>query len=74
MPENILQEPKDEEYQKKIDELKKKNNEKRTSIDEYIEKRKQETMGVESDDKENVLQKKETLMKSRKMSQMNLKK
>ena len=58
MPENILQEPKDEEYQKKIDELKKKNNEKRASIDEYIEKRKQETMGVESDDKENVFQKK----------------
>ena len=49
MPENILQEPKDEEYQKKIDELKKKNNEKRASIDEYIEKRKQETMGVESE-------------------------
>ena len=61
MPENILQEPKDEEYQKKIDELKKKNNEKRTSIDEYIEKRKQETMGVESDDKENVFQKKKNV-------------
>ena len=61
MPDNILQEPKDEEYQKKIDELKKKNNEKKASIEEYIEKRKQETMGVESDDKENVFQKKKNV-------------
>ena len=61
MPEKILQEPKDAEFQKKIDELKKKNNEKKASIEEYIEKRRQETMGVKSDDKDNVFQKRKNL-------------
>ena len=57
MPEKILREPKDEVYKKKIADLKAQNNAKKASIEEYIEKRKQETMGVKSDDKENVFQK-----------------
>ena len=57
MPENILREPNDAEYQKKIDDLKAENKKKKKSIEELIEKRKQERMGVKSDDKQNVFQK-----------------
>ena len=45
MPDKILQEPKDAEFQKKIDELKKKNKEKKASIDEYIKKKKTRNNG-----------------------------
>ena len=42
MPEKLVKEPKDEEFQKKIDELKKQNQSKQNSIKEYLEKIKQE--------------------------------
>ena len=58
MPEKILKEPKDEEFQKKIDELREQNQKKKNSIKEYLEKIKQERMGVNSDDKENLFEKK----------------
>ena len=51
MPEKLLKEPKDEEFKKKIDELKEQNQKKQNSIKEYLEKIKQERMGVKSDDK-----------------------
>ena len=56
MPEKILKEPKDEEFQKRIDELKKQNQSKQNSIKEYLEKIRQEKMGVESDDKTNIFE------------------
>ena len=58
MPDRILPEPKDEDFQKRIDELKQKSDDKKKSIEEYIEKRRQERMGVKSDDKSNVFQQK----------------
>ncbi len=61
MPDNILPEPKDADFQKRIDELKQKNDEKKKSIEEQIEKRKQERMGVKSDDKDNVFQQKKDI-------------
>ena len=54
MPEKILREPNDKEFQKRIDDLKADNEKKKKSIDEQIEKRRQERMGVKSDDKKNV--------------------
>ena len=48
-------------FEKVNDKSKKKNNEKKASIEEYIEKRRQETMGVKSDDKDNVFQKRKNL-------------
>ena len=61
MPEKILKEPKDEEFQKKIDELREQNQKKKNSIKEYLEKIKQERMGENSDDKENILEKKKKI-------------
>ena len=58
MPENILPKPNDEEFQKKIDALKQKSDEKKKSIDEQLEKRRQETAGAKSDDKDNPFEKK----------------
>ena len=61
MPENILPKPNDEEFQKRIDALKQKSDEKKKSIDEQLEKRRQETAGAKSDDKDNPFEKKKTL-------------
>ena len=63
MPEKLVKEPKDEEFQKKIDELKKQNQSKQNSIKEYLEKIKQERMGVNSDDKQNLFERKKALTK-----------
>ena len=63
MPEKLVKEPKDEEFQKKIDELKKQNQSKQNSIKEYLEKIKQERMGVNSDDKHNLFERKKALTK-----------
>ena len=63
MPEKILKEPNDDEFKKKIDALKEKNNEKSKSIQENIEKIKQEKMGVRSDDKDNPYEKKKVVNK-----------
>ena len=57
MPDKILKEPKDDEFQKRIDELKAQNQKKQESIKEYIEKIKQEKMGVKSDEKGNLFDK-----------------
>ena len=61
MPEKLLKEPKDEEFQKKINELKEQNKKKKNSINEYLEKIKQERMGVKSDEKGNLFDKKKEL-------------
>ena len=61
MPDKILKEPKDEEFQKKIDELREQNRKKQNSIKEYLEKIKQERMGVKSDDKGNLFQRKKDI-------------
>ena len=60
-PEKILPKPKDEEFQKRINDLKQKSNDKKKSIEEQIEKRKQEIAGVKSDDKNNPFEKKKLI-------------
>ena len=70
MPEKILREPNDKEFQKKIDDLKAENEKKKKSIEEQIEKRRQERMGVKSDDKKNVFnQMKEINAKIKKLTE-----
>ena len=61
MPDKILKEPKDEEFQKRIDELKEQNKKKKKSIEEYLEKIRQEKMGVNSDDKGNLFEQKKQI-------------
>ena len=61
MPDKILKEPKDEEFQKRIDELKEQNQKKKKSIEEYLEKIRQERMGVNSDDKGNLFERKKKI-------------
>ena len=61
MPEKLLKEPKDEEFQKRIDDLKQQNQKKQESIKEYLEKIKQEKMGVKSDEKGNLFDRKKEL-------------
>ena len=62
MPEKIFPKPDDEKYQKKIDELKEKSNAKKKSIQELFEKLKQEKMGIKSDDKNNVFNRKKEIL------------
>ena len=61
MPEKLLKEPKDEEFQKRIDDLKQQNQKKQESIKEYLEKIKQEKMGVKTDEKGNLFDRKKEL-------------
>ena len=61
MPDKLIKEPKDEEFQKKIDELKQQNQKKQNSIKEYLEKIKQERMGVKTDEKGNLFDKRKEI-------------
>ena len=61
MPERILPKPNEEEYNKKYDELIKKSNDKKKSIEEQIAKKKQEIAGVRSDDTNNPYDKRKKL-------------
>ena len=63
MPEKILKEPNDAEYKKRIDALLAESNKKKESIKELFEKKKQESFGVKSDDKNNIFQKKKNYQK-----------
>ena len=66
MPDKILKEPNDESYKKRIQELKEANKKKTENIKELIEKKKQESYGVKSDDKSNVFAQHKELSEKRK--------
>ena len=61
MPEKILKEPNDAEYKKRIDALLAESNKKKESIKELFEKKKQESYGVKSDDKNNIFKQRDEL-------------
>ena len=55
MPDKIIREPKDEDFKKRIKDLKAKNKQKSDNIKENIEKIKQEKLGIRSDDKMKII-------------------
>ena len=55
MPDKIIRDPKDEDFKKRINDLKAKNKQKSDNIKENIEKIKQEKLGIRSDDKMKII-------------------
>ena len=71
MPEKILREPNEEEYKKKIEELKNANKLKSKNIGELIKKKKKEILGIKGEDKNNIFQQhKELIEEAKKIKEL----